>query len=575
MIALPQLLRPLSMRRLGRLTRLATLTVATAGLAACDLNPNTEAKSITIAPPEVTVPVNGRVQAVATAFDKKGASISGKKIKWSTDNPAIAQVTQDGSVIGVSVGITTFSATANGATGTAKVTVTPELATSVTVSPINPVLRVLDSRQFTATAKNAQGVIISGRPARWASSNTTVATVSNEGVVTAVTVGVATIQAEIDGQVASTTVQVTLVPILSCALAPQTQKITVSAQAQPVITLRDSAGRTTPLTGRSINYASSNEIVATVSSTGLVTARRAGTAVITATTGDNFSVTCTANVEAVDARVFRISIQQRSGSLRLGVPRTFTASLLDSLNQVITGRVVTFTTSTPNFVNVSAQGVALGLQLTNGPAARIIARIDTIADTLALAVTNVPVAVVRLTPTAPSVFQGSTQKFTATVEDSTGATVTDRVVEWSTSDPSRASIDQTGLVTANGTGQVTITAASEGIARSVTLTILQVPAAKIDAPATFTVTRGTTSPFTIQVRDANGVQLLGRSVSINVDSPNIANVSSTVQSGTQINVTGIAVGTTNITLRALNQNGQPEGAPATVSVTVTAPPTTP
>ncbi len=109
------------------------LALAVAVSPACDLNPNVEACSVTIAPNVITVTVNGAVNVSGTAFDCSSNTIRDKKINFSSANVSVATVTPAGQVIGVSVGQTTVSAVANGKTGTAQVTVTAEQATTVTV----------------------------------------------------------------------------------------------------------------------------------------------------------------------------------------------------------------------------------------------------------------------------------------------------------------------------------------------------------------------------------------------------------------------------------------------------------
>jgi len=67
--------------------------------------------------------------------------------------------------------------------------------------------------QFTATARDAQGVVVTGHPVTWISDNSAVATVSVTGLVTALATGEATIRAEVDGQTGQVTVRVLAGPI--------------------------------------------------------------------------------------------------------------------------------------------------------------------------------------------------------------------------------------------------------------------------------------------------------------------------------------------------------------------------
>src|SRR5204863_6580386 len=114
--------------------------------------------------------------------------------------------------------------------------------------------------------------------------NPSVATVSGSGLVTSVVVGTATITANSEGKAGSATVTVTLVPVASVAsvaVSPATASIRVGQTVQLTATPKDSAG--SALTGRTVTWASSNTAVATVSPSGLVTTKAAGSATITAT----------------------------------------------------------------------------------------------------------------------------------------------------------------------------------------------------------------------------------------------------------------------------------------------------
>lgn len=560
-----------SMRRVARATpSWMPAVLALAVLASCDLNPNKEACTVSIAPSVITVPVNGAVTVSGTAFDCSGNSIRDKTINFSSANTSIATVTTAGQVVGVAVGTTTVSAVANGKQGTAQVTVTPEVATTVTVSPATTTLRISNTRQFTATPKNAAGVAITGKTIRWSSSNSSIASVDQTGLVTALTPGTVIIAADADGVIGNASLTITNLPIGSCSLSPATQRVTVTAQAQPVITLRDTANNVLPTLGRPLSWSSDNEVVATVSGTGVITARRAGTARITAVPTEYPDKSCATTFEAVDARIVSAVITPRSGSLRLGVQRQLSVSLTDSIGQAIPpGRVVTWTSATPATATVSATGLVTGLSLGT---ARIAVRADNAVDTVTFPVTKVPVTTVRLSPLSASVVQGQTVQLNPTVEDSTGATVTDRVIEWTSSDPTRATVSSTGLVSTTASGAVTITATSETRSGTATVNIQPIPVDTIVVDSTYSViTTAVSKTFAITLKDAAGNQLFNRTVSVTSATPGIAqgtaNSAGTVVTVTTFNVAGTAI----FTLRALNANGQPEGKTSRVTVTVTVP----
>jgi uncharacterized protein YjdB len=556
-------------RRAWRVAATSALVVAIVG-GCIDLRPPV-ACSVTVAPATLSLPVNGSVTVVGTAFDCDGNSILNKQISFTSTNPAVATVTNGGAVIGVGVGTTTVSAVANGKSGIAQVTVTPEPAASVTVTPGPVTLRRTNTRQMTATARNAQGTVISGRSFRWSSSNSAIVGVDQSGMVTAVAAGVAEVTAESDQTVGRATITVTELPIGSCTLTPAAVRVTVGQTTQPALSLRDTAARTLPAVGRGVVWTSDNETVATVAASGLVTARRAGEARIKATSSEYPAVVCEATVTAVDPRIAQVVITPRTGSLRLGIPRTFAVSLLDSVQaQIPAGRVVTWSTPTPTVVSVTQGGIVTGLSLGS---ARVVATAEGAADTVTLTVTRIPVSSVTVAPLQATVIEGQQQQFRATVTDSVGAEVSDRTVEWSSGDPTRASITSAGLAQGLASGTVTISAAVEGRSGSAQLVVLPIPVdTVVTSDTVFSVVRGQTTAFAISLRDASGAIVRGRSVVVTSDFPSIADGTANSTSD-RVDVRGLTVGSARITVQALDANGRVQGKASRVRVTVTAPPT--
>lgn len=542
------------------------------GLAGClDLKATPDACTVTVAPATITMPVNGTSALVGTAFDCKGNSIRNKKISYSSNNTSIATVTTEGVVIAVAVGTTTVSANADGKSGTASVVVTPEQAVSVTLTPATITLRRGNTRQLTAVAKNAQQVIITGRTFRWASSNSSIVSVDQNGNVTALSTGNAVVSAEADQQTGSASITVTEVPIGSCSLSPASQKITVSASTQPTLVLRDTASNVIPSIGRQISWTSDNQVAASVTQTGLVTALKAGTARITAASVEYPAVSCGATVEAVDARVAAVQISPRPTTLRVSLPRQFSVTLSDSVGgNIPSGRVVNWTSATPSIASVTSTGLVTGLQLGT---ARIAVNAEGAVDTVAFTVTRIPVATVQVTPSSSSVTQGETRQLTAVVTDSLGNAVTDRSIEWTSSDPSKATVNSTGLVSTLAAGSVQITAASENRSGTANVTIQQVPVDSIVTSNTYiAIINDVNKSFAITLRDVNGNQIFNRSVSVQSSDPSVATGSANSQA-TIVTLSASKQGTATFTLRALNSNNQPEGKASTVVVTINPVPT--
>lgn len=558
-----------SSRRIGTSLLCAALVFSAGCL---DLKPP-EACSVTVAPISLTLPVNGSAPIVGTAFNCDGNTIRNKRINYSSSNTAVATVTDAGQVLAIAVGSASISAVADGKSASVQVTVTPEQATTVTVTPNTLTLRTGNTRQLTATARNNQNVIITGRTFRWSSSNTSIASVDQTGFVIALTPGNVVITAETDQTVGQAAIQVTPVPIGSCSLTPTSAKVTTGQNASFTITLRDTAAvpNVIPTQGRPIVWTSDNEVVATVSTTGLATTRRAGTAQIKASPVEFPAIDCRATVEAVDPRINTVTISPRVSNLRLGIPRAFGAILLDSAStQIPPGRIVTWSTNTPTIISVNQTGIVTPIALGT---ARLIATSEGVADTLTFTVTRVPVQSVTLSPLQTTIVEGQTAQFQARVTDSTGTEVTDRTIEWLVSDPTRASITQTGRVTALAAGAVTVFAEVEQRVGQANLIITQIPVDTIVAVDSFTVNLGAQSAFAIELRDAQGNVLRNRNVLVTSNFPGVA-VGQPNQQSTSVSVAGLSLGTATFTLQAVDANNRNQGKASRVVITVRTPPGT-
>lgn len=116
---------------------------------------------------------------------------------WSSLNTAVATVNQQGVVTGVGAGQTTVRATLNSIQANATVTVTAnqQLATIVLSPSALLEVNLNQTAPVTATGRNSSGDIINGLVFTWASSNNSLVTVDNTGLVRGVAYGTANVTA--------------------------------------------------------------------------------------------------------------------------------------------------------------------------------------------------------------------------------------------------------------------------------------------------------------------------------------------------------------------------------------------
>src|SRR5207247_9313137 len=104
-----------------------------------------------------------------------GNVLTGRGVAWTSSNTAIATVSAAGLVTGVAAGSATITATSEGQSGTASVTVAIVSVASVTVSPTTANVYVGGTVPLTATLKDAAGNVLSGRSLTWATGTPAVA----------------------------------------------------------------------------------------------------------------------------------------------------------------------------------------------------------------------------------------------------------------------------------------------------------------------------------------------------------------------------------------------------------------
>ena len=169
---------------------IATITAA-AGNATGSARVTVEqsAANVTVEPPSHSFEALGdTIRAAATASDEGGQSIPLPAVTWTSDYPEFAVVDSTGLITAVGNGTATITATVGTARGTAEVTV-EQVPHSMRVASRGSALAIGDSMQFTATVFDRNGHPIDGLTLTWSSSDTTVATVDQEGWVLGVAEG--------------------------------------------------------------------------------------------------------------------------------------------------------------------------------------------------------------------------------------------------------------------------------------------------------------------------------------------------------------------------------------------------
>src|SRR5258706_1777046 len=95
----------------------------------------TPVASVAVSPASANVTVGQSVQLTATPKDANGNPLSGRTVTWATSKAAVAAVSGNGVVTGGAAGAATITASSEGQSGTAAITVQPVAVATVSVSP--------------------------------------------------------------------------------------------------------------------------------------------------------------------------------------------------------------------------------------------------------------------------------------------------------------------------------------------------------------------------------------------------------------------------------------------------------
>ena len=480
--------------------------------------------------------IKGQRETITATVKPENAT--DKSVTWTSSNASVASVDQNGTVTAVKSGNATITAKAGEKSATCAVTVTTPVEsitldhTSITVEEGKTTTLVA-----TVTPDDADNKTVS-----WSSSNTSVATVTS-GKVTAKKEGTSTITAKAGNKSATCTVTVTKAPIPATSVSLNKNSLDLYIGDSDALTATVSPSNTTD----QLVWSSSTPEVATVSTSGVVTAVAEGSAVITASAGDK-SASCNVTVHKW-VEVTSVSLSQSSLTLNKGQSETLTATVSPSNAN---DKSVTWSSSNTGVATVDQNGKVTAVG--GGNATITVTASNGKTATCAVTVV-IPVTGISLSKSSLSFFKGDSETLVATVSPSDA---TNKKVTWSSGNTAIATVDQNGKVTGIGKGNATITASIDGFQASCSVTV-KIGATSITLDKTsLTMKKGgeETLIATVSPEDADD-----KSVSWSSSNTGVATVD---QNG---KVKGVGGGTSTIT--ASTANGKTATCTVTVNVAVT------
>ena len=336
-----------------------------------------------------------------------------KSVKWSSSDKFVATVDGNGAVTGISEGTAVITVTTNegGFTATCTVTVTTDRPVYVDGIALDKNMMILALGKTGQIAAKISPSDATNKSVKWSSSNKAVATIDENGLVTAVSVGQITISVTTaDGNFRA----FCTVKVMASSLQPTGVALDKSAMTLPVYSTGQVTATVSPIdaANKNIMWSSSNRMVANVDATGKITGITGGTATITATTADgDFTATC---IVTVTVPVKGVTLDNTSMTIDLhGVGKlTATVSPTNATN-----KDVMWSSDNRMIVNVDADGGLTGI----APGTAIVTATTvnggfTAACIVKVISANVPMTGVSIDPPLEiTLKQGETLQITATV----------------------------------------------------------------------------------------------------------------------------------------------------------------
>ncbi len=378
--------------------------------------------------------------AQAVLSDGSTLDVSSQAAWFSSDQTKVT-INAQGLATGVAVGTSTISASLNGVTSAGTVlTVTNATVTQIQITPPSLTLAKGTKGKLTAIATYSDNSTqdVSSQVV-WNSSNTGVATINLSGEVSAVSNGSATLTGRV-GAVTSNGVSLSVtnasVNQIDLSATASTLAAGTKAQLTAVASYSDGSSQNiTPL----VSWSSSDSDVATVSTSGEVTAVSPGTAVITGSFGGQIS-TLTVTVTAATVSAIQISTPLTSLALGTNGQLKALATYSDDTLVDVTGQI-SWSSSAPALVSVDANGQIKALAVGS---AVISGSLGGTSATINIAATAATLTGLTIDP-IPNLASGNQAqlKATASFSNLTSQDVS-ALVNWQS--------DNTGVVTVSGTG---------------------------------------------------------------------------------------------------------------------------
>ncbi|MBD5260528.1 MAG: hypothetical protein HDS38_00145 [Bacteroides sp.] len=379
------------------------------------------------------------------------ADATDQTINWSSSDENIAVVSANGAeatVTALAPGyVEIYAFASNGMTATCCINVEVRLidVTGVSLDQSELNLTEGDTAWLNATVSPDDAT---DKTLIWTSSDESVVRVSENGEVSAVSPGNATVTVtSSNGMTAfcSVTVTARVIAVTEVVLDNTSLEMTEGDTVSLTATVNPADA-----TDKTLTWTSSDASVASVSENGEVQALKSGTATITVSSANGKTATCVVSVAKKIIEVTGITLSNTELKMTEGDAATLTATVNPS---DATDKTLTWTSSDASVASVSANGEVQALKAgtatitvssTNGKTATCVVTVE---------LKVIEMQAIALDAEELSLEVGDTHQFIATVLP---AEATYPELEWWIDDETVATVDQNGLLTMVGEGSTTV-----------------------------------------------------------------------------------------------------------------------
>ena len=383
----------------------------------------------------------GEEKTISATVEPSDTTMS-KELTWESSNPDVVTVDENGKIEAISGGRATITATSvNGVSASLNVVVNVPI-TNATINKESLTMNKGDEEQLEVTIEPSDAT---DQKITWTTDDDEVATVDENGKVTAVGAGETTITAKVGSFTLTTDVEV-VVPIEKIELNETSIEMlpTQEKNLSVIITPNDTTEDTT------VRWESNNPDVVSVDNNGVISALEPGNATITATVG-SFSVSAEVKVLIP---IDNIVISNSDVRLNKGGTEILTIQVYPENAEEDT--TVTWESSNTNVATIDSNGKVTAV---GGGNATITGTLKNGKKVTAEVTVTVPIENVTVNYTNLELEKGKSEQLDVTINPSD--TTENTTVTWESSNTNVATIDSNGKVTAVGRGNAIITGTLE------------------------------------------------------------------------------------------------------------------